>query len=441
MAGRRSTTKRHYDDFPSTIEPEDREPKFREKREPVLERLNQDRTPHEFIAFDSRFVRAMLKNVKVLTIGDSLMRGLYKDLVSWTQSDSLCTDVELKAKSESTFRGDRLIDISLLSDDKVFRQAREYQRENFLIQFQFTTRVMKDDIELLVQQMLGEDGYPDVILINSMIWDLTRYFKVSTDTAYSDNVYQKRIEIECMQKYLDRTSMLLRRFRAILPPHTMVIWVCFPHCRPSIPRGNGRGGGMQFQPLAHERNHFIRSVMVDGNFRVSQVVRNAGYDVLDIGFYMRNHAFYHYQKDDGMHWLPAGVRLMSQLVVQFLAKSWGIDTSGYLSRLEGEQKRKDALKIAAKQLTDYNFQRSAVEELSQYGRTLSPFVQPVRRCLKRVPQDRFNPNPRQSVVAQIRMAPRIDREMAHEVDDLSTKLLAMTNTVKNMIREDSRRKY
>lgn len=77
---------------------------------------------------------------------------------------------------------------------------------------------MKDDIELLVQQMLGEDGYPDVILINSMIWDLTRYgsltqsislsisryFKVSTDTAYSDNVYQKRIEIECMQKYLDR---------------------------------------------------------------------------------------------------------------------------------------------------------------------------------------------------------------------------------------------
>ncbi|GMT08583.1 hypothetical protein PENTCL1PPCAC_30757 [Pristionchus entomophagus] len=373
------------------------------------------------------------------------MRGLYKDLITWIQSDHLSTDNELKARAETNFKGDRQIDISLLSDDKVFRQAREYQTDTHLIQFLFTTRIMKDDMELLIQQMLGEDGYPDVILINSMIWDLTRYFKVATDMSYSDSAYQKKIDIECIQKYLDRTSMFLRRLRAILPPHTMVVWVCFPHCRPSLPPSEGRRGrGIQNTPLAKERNHFIRSVMIDGNFRIAQVVKSAGYDVLDLGFYMRNHAFYHYQKEDGMHWLPAGVRLMSQLLIQFLAKSWGIDTSQYFRRLEEKQSRR-AVCAAKDQLQNYEFYTKdlprisddiaelAFENLSlskkytfnnvvEKGRTIAPFVQPTIRSIKRVTE--YNPyGPRgggdcSRFKEKYQLAPHISRSKAHDVDDL-----------------------
>lgn len=36
-------------------------------------------------------------------------------------------------------------------------------------------------------------------------------------------------------------------------------------------------------------------LIVDANFRASQLFRAAGYDVLDIGFYMRNHALYSYR--------------------------------------------------------------------------------------------------------------------------------------------------
>ncbi|GMR37110.1 hypothetical protein PMAYCL1PPCAC_07305, partial [Pristionchus mayeri] len=422
---------------------EDREPLNTEKRKPFLDTDFKNR-PHEFIAFDSRFVKAMLGNVKMLLIGDSLMRGLYKDLITWTQTNNLSTDGDLKGKAESNYKGDRQIDISLLTDDKVFRQAREYQTESLLIQFLFTTRVMKDDMETLIQQMLGKDGYPDVILINSMIWDLTRYFKVSMDTAYSDSRYQKKIEIECLQKYLDRTSMLLRRLRAVLPPHTMVIWVCFPHCRPSMAKGRG----MQMEPLTLERNHFIRSVMIDGSFRVSQVVRNAGYDVLDFGFYMRNHAFYHYQKLDGMHWLPPGVRLMSQLLMQFLAKSWGIDTRSYLSKLE-ENQDKEAMKIANKQMDNHGFfytrdmlklgddivkgtfeksrntDQYAIENIIQKGRAMVPFMQPPAKCYRQRKSNNVFGVPSSTYEEEVRLAPVIDRRTVHEVDDLGIELLAI----------------
>lgn len=452
---------REYRGGLSSLEPEDQEPLNDVKRKPILNDAFSTKA-QEFIAFDNRFARAMLSNLKVLMIGDSLMRGLYKDLITWTETNELSTDMELKEKAESSYRGDRQVDISLLSADKVFRQAREYQSDSLMLQFQFTTRVMKDDIESLIQQMLGEDGYPDLILINSMIWDLTRYFQVSTDTSYSDNRYQKRIEIEALQKYLDRTSMLLRRLRAILPPHTMVVWVCFPHCRPTKPT-NGRARGMQNEPLALERNHFIRSVMIDGSFRISQVVRNAGYDVLDVGFYMRNHAFYHYQKNDGMHWLPAGVRLMSQLLLQFLAKSWGIDTSYFFSRLEDKQSS-HALKEASAQIKKYTYyadavprlhnaiakkafkklrvsQEDAVKDIVQHARALTPFVQPPRKFVLRRPMPLgappSGPNARPSEsIERFRVAPHVERDVAHDVDDLGMQLNAKLSTI---FRDQSRK--
>lgn len=426
-----------------------REPDCPGKREPFLDTEFSHRT-NEFIAFDSRFVNAILGNMKVLMIGDSLMRGLYKDLITWTQTNHLSTDRDLKGKSEASYKGDRQIDISLLSDDKVFRQAREYQTENLCLQFHFTTRVMKDDMELLIRQMLGEDGYPDVILINSMIWDLTRYFKVSTDTSYSDCHYQKRIEIECMQKYLDRTSMFLRRLRAVLPPHTMVIWVCFPHCRPSENEGRGFRG-MQNEALAAERNHFIRSVMIDGSFRVSQVVRSAGYDVLDIGFYMRNHAFYHYQKADGMHWLPPGVRLMSQLFIQFLAKSWGVDTSHFFTRMESKTLRKPVM-MAKKQLKDHGhlshevpkihdkIARNALKKMQsndkyiavsiiKKARTLFTFVQPPKITWRREKNyNTFARAEREDFVQKVRLTPFISRDTTDEIEDLTMELKAVSIT-------------
>ncbi|KIH63160.1 hypothetical protein ANCDUO_06540 [Ancylostoma duodenale] len=65
-------------------------------------------------------------------------------------------------------------------------------------------------------------------------------------------------------------------------------------------------------------------LIVDANFRASQLFRAAGYDVLDIAFYLRNHALYAYRVKDGVHWDSVGTRIMTQLVIGHLARSWGI---------------------------------------------------------------------------------------------------------------------
>ncbi|GMT16319.1 hypothetical protein PFISCL1PPCAC_7616, partial [Pristionchus fissidentatus] len=443
------------------------------KRNRVMDEDFFDRAK-EFIAFDSRFVRAMFNNLKVLMVGDSLMRGLYKDFLTWLKSDDLSKDVDLKAKAENSYMGDRQIDVTQLEADKIFRQAREYQTDHHHLQFFFSTRVMKDDMDALIQQMITVDGYPDVILINSMIWDLTRYFRVRNNVEYGSCAYQKEIEADCLQKYLDRTSMLLRRLRAVLPPHTMVVWVCFPHCRPS----EQGGGGMQKMPLAEERNHVIRSVMIDGSFRIAQVVRAAGYDVLDIDFYMRNHAFYHYQKNDGMHWWPAGMRLMSQLVLQFLATSWGIDASDYLAKLERAQDP-EIMAWAELQLKHHDFDwdrqelnaerrissysdglpelrdgitemtlekmpielKYHVEKTIQWGRALAPLMQ------EAVPAE-SKPLTQVADDEEVRLAPLIDTlDELKEAEDMSDRLAAVSKMVREregslslfVVDEDERR--
>ncbi|VDM67997.1 unnamed protein product [Strongylus vulgaris] len=73
-----------------------------------------------------------------------------------------------------------------------------------------------------------------------------------------------------------------------------------------------------------ETRHLNRMLIVDANFRASQLFRAAGYDVLDIAFYMRNQALYVYRVKDGVHWDSIGTRIMSQLVVGHLARSLNI---------------------------------------------------------------------------------------------------------------------
>ncbi|KAK6059745.1 hypothetical protein COOONC_02608 [Cooperia oncophora] len=73
-----------------------------------------------------------------------------------------------------------------------------------------------------------------------------------------------------------------------------------------------------------DTKHLNRMMIVDANYRASQLFRAAGYDVLDIGFYMRNHALYAYRVKDGVHWDCIGTRIMTQLVIGHLARSWNI---------------------------------------------------------------------------------------------------------------------
>ncbi|XGW19822.1 hypothetical protein V3C99_003561 [Haemonchus contortus] len=288
--------------------------------EPVLKSLKSKATgaTTEGFPYDSKFVKALLKDVHILAIGDSLMRGIYKDLIVMLYGGELIDDGQLRSKTESSFFGDRQIDILPLENDRVFRQAREYHTEFYLIQYLFTTRVMKDDIDTALLELCSANEFPDVILINSCLWDITRYSK-AFDYDISPNINrQAAVERAALEEFLERVSMLIRRLRLIMPPTTQVIWINMPWPVPSDSRS------ILNRVDNIDTKHLNRMMIVDANYRASQLFRAAGYDVLDISFYMRNQALYAYRVKDGVHWDCIGTRIMTQLVIGHLARSWNI---------------------------------------------------------------------------------------------------------------------
>ncbi|KAK6026479.1 hypothetical protein OSTOST_07565 [Ostertagia ostertagi] len=287
--------------------------------EPVLKSLKSKATGSFTAGFpyDTKFVRALLKDVHVMAIGDSLMRGIYKDLLVMLHGGELIDDSSLKAKTENQFFGDRQIDFLPLEKDRVFRQAREYHTNYFLIQYLFTTRIMKDDIDTALLELCSANEFPDVILINSCLWDMTRYSRAFDQDVPPHINRQAGVERAALEEFLERVSMLIRRLRLIMPPTTQVIWINMPWPIPSDMRS------ILNRVDNSDTRYLNRMMIVDANYRASQLFRAAGYDVLDINFYMRNQALYAYRVKDGCSDC-IGTRIMTQLVIGHLARSWNI---------------------------------------------------------------------------------------------------------------------
>uniref|UniRef100_A0A1I7WZ20 SGNH_hydro domain-containing protein n=1 Tax=Heterorhabditis bacteriophora TaxID=37862 RepID=A0A1I7WZ20_HETBA len=120
------------------------------------------------------------------------------------------------------------------------------------------------------------------------------------------------------------------------------------------PRPSQSGGITNRVDSIHSR-HLHRSIYCDGNYRVAQIVRAAGYDVLDIGFYMRNHALHSYRISDGVHWDPVGTRIMTQLLIGHLTRSWDIPlTKNIQEKLDKHKYDLDDDNWAANQLKGFD---------------------------------------------------------------------------------------
>lgn len=177
---------------------------------------------------------------------------------------------------------------------------------------------MKNDIDVALLELWSAKEFPDVLLINSCLWDITRYSRAFDPDVPSYVNRQAGVERAAIEEFLERISMLIRRLRLVMPPTTQVIWINMPwpltvDGRSIVNRADNA-----------ETRHLNRMLIVDANFRASQLFRAAGYDVLDIGFYMRNHALYSYRIKDGVHWDSVGTRIMTQLIIGHLARSWNI---------------------------------------------------------------------------------------------------------------------
>lgn len=254
------------------------------------------------VHFQASEVQQLLHNKFVVILGDSIQRAVYKDLVLLLQKDSLLTAAQLKAKGELSFEQDQLVaggQLGELHNGTQYREVRQFcsGSGHHLVRFYFLTRVYSEYLEGVLEELTYGPA-PDLVIINSCLWDLSRYGRCS---------------MESYRKNLERVFL---RMDQVLPDSCLLVW------NMAMPLGERVTGGFllpELQPLEAS----LRRDVVEGNFYSATSAGDHYFDVLDLHFHFR-HAVQH-RHWDGIHWDQHAHRHISHLLLTHVADAWGVE--------------------------------------------------------------------------------------------------------------------
>ncbi|XP_070539798.1 PC-esterase domain-containing protein 1A-like [Ptychodera flava] len=244
-------------------------------------------------------VQKLLRNKFIVILGDSVQRTIYKDLTVLLQENRFLNNSELRQKGELSFSQDRLLEggkMGELHNGINYREVRQYQTDYHLLRFYFLTRVYGKYVETVLSDLM-EGPEPDVVIMNSCLWDITRYGPMSI-TTYKNNL-----------------EKLFKRLKATLPAHSMVLW------NTTLPVSSNIRGGFMVPEVAF-MNDTLRLDILEANYYARDTVASFGYDVLDLHYYFRWQL--HRRAKDGVHWNEKAHRRITNLVLAHLANAWGV---------------------------------------------------------------------------------------------------------------------
>ncbi|XP_008852711.1 PC-esterase domain-containing protein 1A isoform X1 [Nannospalax galili] len=267
----------------------------------------ENEVPHRLLRsamvhFQASEVQQLLHNKFVVILGDSIQRAVYKDLVLLLQKDTLLTAAQLKAKGELSFEQDQLVaggQLGELHNGTQYREVRQFcsGSGHHLVRFYFLTRVYSEYLEDVLEE-LKYGPAPDLVIINSCLWDLSRYGRCS------------------MERYRENLERVFVRMDQVLPDSCLLVW------NMAMPLGERVTGGFllpELQPLAVS----LRQDVVEGNFYSATLAGDHCFDVLDLHFHFR-HAVRHRHRD-GVHWDQHAHRHLSHLLLTHVADAWGVE--------------------------------------------------------------------------------------------------------------------
>ncbi|XP_058512018.1 PC-esterase domain-containing protein 1B isoform X1 [Ochotona princeps] len=246
-------------------------------------------------------VRQLLHNKFVVVLGDSVQRAVYKDLVLLLQKDSLLSLQQLKAKGELSFEQDTLLEggqLDTLHNGITYREVRQYLSGHHLVRFYFLTRVYSKYLQSVLEQLQAGEHAPDLVIMNSCLWDLSRYGP------------------ESGKRYLKNLAKLFAHLGRVLPPSCLLVW------NTAMPVGHKITASFlppEDQPYAAS----LRIYLIEANFYCFAEARKHGFDLLDLHFHFR-HASQH-RHHDGVHWNARAHRCLSYLLLAHVADAWGVE--------------------------------------------------------------------------------------------------------------------
>ncbi|XP_049729497.1 PC-esterase domain-containing protein 1B-like [Elephas maximus indicus] len=246
-------------------------------------------------------VRQLLHNKFVVVMGDSVQRAVYKDLVLLLQKDCLLSSSQLKAKGEMSFEQDRLLHGGWWGrrhNGTHYREVREFCSTHHLVRVYFLTRAYSRYVEKVLLELLRGEHGPDVVIMNSCLWDLSRY---GQDSMWS---YRRNLEA------------LFWRLRQMLPESCLVVWNTAMPVAETV-------SGCFLPPEGMPPTACLREDVVEANIYSAAEASRLGFDVLDLHFHFRH--FWQHRQPDGVHWNQHAHRRLSHLLLAHLANAWGVD--------------------------------------------------------------------------------------------------------------------
>ena len=249
----------------------------------------------DWAPFSSKDVRDLLHNKFVVIIGDSIQRGIYKDLVRLLQTDQYLMDFHLKQKGEKIFLNDKLIDggcIDEMTNAKHYREVSQYLTRYHLVRFYFVTCCYGQYMDQILADLATEPR-PAIVIMNSCLWDISRYGPLST----------------AMEEYKSNLHYLCVQIKWILPSHSLFI------LNTALPVGRNIIGGFLTDDIKWVENHLVYLVE-EANFYAVQIMVHHGVDVVDLHYRFANpvHQLGFCVKD-GIHWDPRAHRNMTFMIL------------------------------------------------------------------------------------------------------------------------------
>ncbi|XP_053556320.1 PC-esterase domain-containing protein 1A-like [Bombina bombina] len=182
-----------------------------------------------------------------------------------------------------------------------YREVRQYCSDHHLVRFYFLTRVYSAYLESILSDFQA-GLQPDVVIMNSCIWDITRYG-------------QKQ-----MEEYKTNLDLLFTRLDQVLHRECLVVW------NTAMPVGY-KGGELSAYVKCN-----LRWDIVEGNFYSATLADLYKMDVLDFHYHFR--VDLRHRCRDAIHWNQVAHRKFTQILLTHIACAWRVEVPD-TKRIEG----------------------------------------------------------------------------------------------------------
>ena len=252
---------------------------------------------HSAVIFQKDHARQLLKNKYILILGDSVQRTVYKgnrthielelmeclDLVALLYNSEMLTQRELAQSCEKEHRGDELVAATMKNIGDKFMEVREFVNDGYvLIRYVFMSRIWESNGD--TQQLLDaltSDHFPDVLLVNSLFWDVSKYgdrpiidqkTKMKRFTGFENNLHR-------FIKYFENREELICKNEKSGRIPCLKIW------RSTMPISETANT----EPLTGTKSNMVKLVeeISHTNYWAEQIIQSYNWDIIDAQFWFR----------------------------------------------------------------------------------------------------------------------------------------------------------